>query len=647
MAKVNPSWNHRPSPMQVAATWCRKPRDLLAAWFGRASTALAARFRFSFFLMLTAAALVLLYWDYAGFGTWDGHQLGGFHTLSRAENSLFDVVIKKRMMDPTSSGRVVIAEIDECSIDWFEKKGLTGWPWPRDRHADLLTALADAGVVAVGYDVLFFDKQSTQAESDDMLTQVVQLGAPTVFGANLGAIDQRLPPTDSVDHWPTALPLVARPSNTPRIDMQLPYSEALRKRAGSVNITRSHDAVLRDYDVWHTRGDWAVPSMAALLAAQVTHARFTTFPQSIRVNWHANHRLPWVSAVDLLPDEHTPCLAKGQKLPDLKGKIVLVGYVAEGINDIKPTPIDDQMPGVEIHAEAVQNLIDGMWIRMPDDGFKYALSAILIALIGFSFWRGDSVRDIDAVFTVTNVLLTASAIVSLSFTTYFTDVFTSIATSLTFFSLCRAYLTGMKGRALGSDDHVSELGEHGRLHVVLLLLRVSVGSDGEAIGGTSGKQRDWEKSEYRRRIRRVLYAHGYAKIHEGLIERKTFLASDFRDVILMICDAPSVEELRWEIQHDLKLIDVELSKIADADQMEQIMTANAAYVDLSDLDDQTRAISLQNTLGKVLQMPAATSLRAFVAADVDCLSRYVYPNEHISQTASSSEEPPCAMPSES
>ncbi|HEV2608595.1 MAG TPA: CHASE2 domain-containing protein, partial [Xanthomonadaceae bacterium] len=435
------------------------------------------------------------------------------------------------------------------------------------------------------------------------------------------------------------------------IYMQLPYSEALRKRAAYVNVTRSRDAVLRDYEVWHPRGDWAVPSMAALLAAQVTHARFTTFPQRIRVNWHANHRLPWVSAVDLLPDEHTPCIEyeKDKKLPDLKGKIVLVGYDAEGINDIKPTPIDDRMPGVELHAEAVQNLIDGAWIRMPGDGFKYALSAILIALIGFSFWRGESVRDIDAVFTVTNVLLTASAIMSLSFTTYFTDVFTSIATSLTFFSLCRAYLTGMKGRALGSDYHVSELGKHGRLHVVLLLLRVSFGSDAGAIGRTSGAQRYWEKSEYRRRIRRVLYAHGYAKIHEGLIERKTFLASDFRDVILMICDAPTVEELRWEILHDLKLIKDELVKVADENRLDQVITASGVYVDLSGMDPEVRALTLQQTLGKLLLLPVTTSLRGFIAADVDCLPRYIQPksNETSPDESQPSGEQPCPAPSES
>ena len=145
MPNQTPRRNHGPSPMQAVAAWFRKPLDLWAAGFGRASTALAGRFRYSFFLVLTAAALVFLYWDYAGFTFRDGYKLGGYHELSRVENSLFDFVIRKRLIDPPTSNRVVIAQIDECSIDWFEKKGLTGWPWPRDRHADLLTALGDAG----------------------------------------------------------------------------------------------------------------------------------------------------------------------------------------------------------------------------------------------------------------------------------------------------------------------------------------------------------------------------------------------------------------------------------------------------------------------------------------------------------------------
>ncbi len=644
----------KPSVLERAAAWFIKNWGLTDRAIGRTTAAIASRFRFSFFPVITLVALAFLFYDYYGIGTLGGTQYGGNKRLSSVEDSLFDWVITKRPIDPKMSGRVLIAEIDECSIQYFEKKGETGWPWPRDRHADLLTALGDGGATAVGYDVMFLDKQTAQSASDDMLLQVAKLGAPAFFGANEGDAVDDTPATNTINRWPTAVPLTARPKDAPVVSMQLPFGDAMAQRAGYVNIGRSGDGVLRDFDVWKPVGDWGVPSMAALLAAQATHRKFTSFPQSIRLNWRLSHPLQTVSAVDLLSDEHTPCLAKGQKLPDLKGKIVLVGYVAAGINDIKPTPIDAQMPGVVLQGEAVENLVSSSYIRMPADGFKYALAALLIVLIGFSFWRGEPSQDIDAVFTATNLALTAIATLTLTFTTYFFDIFTSVGTSVTFFGFCRTYLAGMRGRALGNDDHVAELGEGGRLHVVLLILRVSVGQDLEVLGRNPDARRFWETSEYRRRIRRVLYAHGYGKMHEGLIERKTWLASDFRDVILMICDAPSVEELRWEILHDLNLINDELVKIADEIRLEQVVNAGGVYVDLSGMDASTRALSLQNTLGRLLLLPVTTSLRAFIASDVDCLPRYLQPGTAQSDPdpcrpaeSTSSEDPPCAAPSES
>lgn len=633
-----------PHLFERAALYFTRTWGLYDRAFGRISSALASRMRFSFFLVMTALALATLYWDYYGLGTWHGIQLGGNRNLSSVEDSVFDWAVARRPVDPRESGKVVIAEIDECSISYFEKKGLPGWPWPRDRHADLLTALGDAGVAVVGYDVLFLDK-STQADSDEMLDQVAKFGAPTFFAANFGDATDDTPATSTVNRWPTALPLVAKPTDAPTASIQLPYSANLRDHAGFVNIGRSGDGVIRDFGLWKQSGDWAVPSLSALVAAQYLHRKVTQFPQSIRLNWRPSHPLPVVSAVDLLPDEHTPCLKPGQKLPDLKGKIVMVGYVASGINDFKPTPIDPEMAGVVLQGEAVENMVGDTWIRMPHEGFKYLLSALLIAFIGFEFWRGEPSQDIDAIFTATNLVLTATALLTLTFSPYFFDIFTTVGTSLTFFGFCRTYLAGMRGRALGNDDHVPELGEHGRLHVVLLIVRVSVGEHLEVAGKDPELRRFWETNEYRRHIRRSLYAHGYAKIHEGLIERKTFLASDFRDVILMVCDAPSVEELRWEILHDLKLIDRVLADIADENRIEQVISANGAYVDLSDLDQATRAISLQTTLGKVLQMPTDTSLRAFIAADVPCLPRYVYPGD--TPKSATEEPPPCDIPSES
>ncbi len=637
----------KPSLPERASAWFIRTWGLWERAFGRTSAAFASRLRFSFFLAMTVTALGFLFWDFYGIpGFIEGHK-----SLASAEDSLFDSVISKRPIDPKSSGRVIVAEIDECSIDYFEKKGEAGWPWPRDRHADLLTALGDAGVTAVGYDVLFLDKQAAQAGSDDMLLQVAQLGVPVFFGANYGDAQADTPPTNTVDRWPTALAAVSRPKDAPVIGMDLPFGAAMRNRSGFVNITRAGDGVMRDFDVWQQAGDWGVPSMAALVAAQATHRKFTYFPQSIRLNWRTKpqNRLQIVHAVDLLPDEHTPCLKQGEKLPDLKGKIVMVGYVASGINDFKPTPIDAQMAGVELQAEAVENLVSSTWIRMPAPGFKYGLAAVLVILIGFSFWRGEPSQDIDAVFTATNLVLTAIAMLMLTFTTYFFDIFTSVGYSLAFFGICRTYLAGMRGRALGNDDHVKELGEGDRLHIVLLILRVNVGRDLEVVGNNPEARRFWETNEYRRRIRRILYAHGYGKMHEGLIERKTWLASDFRDVVLMICDAPSVEELRWEILHDLNLINDELVKVADENRLDQVVTASGVYVDLSGMDPQVRSMTLQQTLGKLLLLPVTTSLRGFIAADVGCLPRYIQPKseETSPDEPLPSGEQPCATPSES
>jgi len=174
-----------PSLLERAAAWFIKTWSLWERAFGRTSAAFASRLRFSFFLAMTVIALGFLFWDFYGIGTWNGNQLGGGRSLASAEDSLFDSVIAKRPVDPESSGRVIVAEIDQCSIDYFEKKGEAGWPWPRDRHADLLTALGDAGVTAVGYDVLFLDKQAAQVFVYDADGKMLG-SAPALLGLAIG-----------------------------------------------------------------------------------------------------------------------------------------------------------------------------------------------------------------------------------------------------------------------------------------------------------------------------------------------------------------------------------------------------------------------------------------------------------------------------
>lgn len=103
----------------------RRPLARLTLWL-----------KFAFY-PLAFAAIGWLAWDWT-------HA----RSLDAAEDAIFDQVLQWRPLEPKPSGRTVIVEIDDCSIDHFRNRGEGGWPWSRERHADLLDNLDRAGVRA-------------------------------------------------------------------------------------------------------------------------------------------------------------------------------------------------------------------------------------------------------------------------------------------------------------------------------------------------------------------------------------------------------------------------------------------------------------------------------------------------------------------
>ena len=115
------------------------------------------RLKFAFYPLLALGAIGWLGWDWT-------HA----RSLNSAEDAIFDRVVQWRPFEPKPSGRVVVVEIDECSIEYFRARGEGGWPWSRQRHADLLDQLDRAGVSAVGYDVLFIDRSQADPDGDQI-----------------------------------------------------------------------------------------------------------------------------------------------------------------------------------------------------------------------------------------------------------------------------------------------------------------------------------------------------------------------------------------------------------------------------------------------------------------------------------------------
>src|SRR5262249_18114968 len=63
----------------------------------------------------------------------------------------------------------------------------------------------------------------------------------------------------------------------------------------------------------------------------------------------------------------------------IKGKLVLIGTSAVGLNDIKTTPVSPAMPGVEIHAQILESTLTGGVVSRPSTATTWEFLAAMMA----------------------------------------------------------------------------------------------------------------------------------------------------------------------------------------------------------------------------------------------------------------------------
>jgi CHASE2 domain-containing sensor protein len=550
---------------------------------------LASRLKFAFFPLLALGAIAWLGWD------WRHGQ-----SLNAAENAIFDQVVTWRPFEPRPSGRVVVVEIDDCSIDYFTRRGEGGWPWSRQRHADLLDRLDRAGVRAVGYDVLFADASREDALGDETLEAMAEGGAGRfVFGASRmhPDFDGRSPLLAS--QAPSAFPRVRHPVDDPKVALLLPYGPAMARHSAITNITRNEDGVLRDIPLQVIAGDWALPALPLRLAMDAGKRPKRDVAASVRPNWRQDSRLPHVSAADVLTGDTPICRDLTTPVPALKGHVVLVGYTASGLNDAKPTPVDPVMPGVEVLAEATEALIANSAIRSPPVGLKYAMAALLVLLTTFAFFRGEPANDIDSIFVATNLALLTASFVGLTFFGFFFDIFSSVAFVSLIFGLCRLYAGAQRGRAVGNGDFLPEFDP--RTDRWLALARLRFVPD----AGLDGKSASRRRREYHRRLRRFLYAGSDAVMLEGVVERKSWLHATLDDLMVLVWHGSDATAVRDAALRDLARLERQLAehdaRLPD-DGCVRVAFACAQIDDGSEDSGADRAarLRLRELLGRVL-----------------------------------------------
>ena len=584
--------------------WTRVERS-----YRRPLSWLAFRLKFAFYPLLAIGAIAWLGWDWS-------HA----RSLDSAEDAIFDQVVQWRPFEPRPSGQVVVVEIDECSIEYFRARGEGGWPWSRQRHADLLDQLDRAGVRAVGYDVLFADPSPGDPLGDQTLEAMARGGAGRfLFGSTRlhPEYDESSPLRAS--RAPSAFALVPDPVNDPKVALLLPYGEAMARYSAIANVTRNKDGVLRDIPLHEAVGDWALPSLALRVATTVMPQSAPSPAAAVRPNWRQDTRLPHVSAADLLNGGKAVCRDATAALPALNGRVALVGYTASGLNDAKPTPVDPVMPGVEVLAEATEALLADSAIRTPPGWLKYVFATLLTLLTTFAFWRGEPAQDIDSVFVAVNAALLSAAFVGLTFFGFFFDIFASVAFVSLIFATCRAYAGIQRGRAVGNGDFLPEFVPDEDRWLAVARLRFVPDTQ---LDETSAARRH---REYQRRLRRFLYAGSDAVMLEGVVERKSWLHDALSDTMILVWHGANAAAARTAALADLGRLERELAEYDERlpDDGSVLLAFACARIDdgPGSFADEER-LRLRELIGRVLATPTEWPLtrRGAISAGTDSSS---------------------------
>jgi hypothetical protein len=322
----------------------------------------------------------------------------------------------------------------------------------------------------------------------------------------------------------------------------------------------------------------------------------SSYPASVRINWRSDSRLQFASAADLIEGKRI-CREPNQALPDFRDAIAVVGYTASGINDTKPTPVDLEMAGVEVHAEAVAALVDHSAIWLPPASLKYLLAAVLVVLTAFAFWRGEPATDIDSIFVATNLLLLVLAYAGLTFFGAFFDIYASIGLVSLCFGLCRTYAAIQRGRAVGNADFLPELDPQVDRWLVFARLRFA---PYPSLDERAAARR---RREYRRRLRRFLYAGSDAVMLEGVVERKSWLHETLDDLMVMVWKGTSRDEAMQRARHDLDWLYAHLNEHDDRlddDGTVKVCIVASEIDDDADDSDRGERMRLREALGHAL-----------------------------------------------
>lgn len=359
--------------------------------------------------------------------------------MQRVEWMTYDWRMRSFNQSKKADASVVVILIDEASLQYMNDN-FGRWPWPRDVHASVLDFLQLGNPAAVLFDILFVENQLSAGQStsmglghEDQRLVEATADAGNVYHAMQflleledislkRGLNLKLPDFASQQfglNFPNQEDLselrATLGSDRLNNDYSIPYKQLaeISRRLGVVSVEPDADGIFRQVKLTHEYQEQLYPSLSLAplldqsdLSASLGYAEghLLLGQKKIPLNATGKYMVNFYGHFEnysysaLVSSIKKIAQGDIENLPvnpeDLEGKIVFIGSNAVGVEDLKAIPIDSKVPGVNIHASVVSNIINQDFLHFVSDNTNYITIILLVFIssLGVLFFQHLALR---------------------------------------------------------------------------------------------------------------------------------------------------------------------------------------------------------------------------------------------------------------
>ena len=348
---------------------------------------------------------------------------------------------------------VVIVDIDETSI-----KSLGQWPWSRDKLAKILENLTLANVGIVGLDIVFAEEDRTSPHKilqdlkiykkdvpnyDLEFANVVE-NSPVILGYQFDLVKK-----DNANAKVPQIPAIFIEKDKPQDKsylieayntiLNIPQIQDKAYSSGFFNNIPDDTGIIRSVPLIISYDDTIYPSLALEVIRVINDTQKVVVQYDengisnivlddisiptdrygrMLINFRGPERsFKYISAIDIYNNSFDKS--------EIDGKIVLIGTSAAGLFDLRATPFDSIFPGVEVHANIIDNILmqdfiyKASWLDGANILIIFVLSIIVVMLTTYTtFWANPIIFisfSISYLFLVYNLLFDYGIVLNILF----------------------------------------------------------------------------------------------------------------------------------------------------------------------------------------------------------------------------------------